>query len=349
MGRQDVGDLEGIRRRAEGWLQARCPDRPGLRLGELRFPEASGESSVTLLLDARWPDGSAEPLVLRMVPPHSEVFESHDLRMQYEMMEIMREEGVPVPPLLGYEPDASLLGSDFYVMGFVEGRIPPDKPPMAFGSWVAELRPEERAAMWGHGLDTLVRIHRIDLARHDFSRLPRARPGEPLVAQELRKWDSMFAPALREGADPELLEAWGWLMEHPPESEALRLCWGDSRVGNVIWRELRPVAVLDWEMANLADPLSDLAWWVWIDRCTCEGLGAPRMSGLPEPREVYARWSERTGLSVANVGWFELFTVVRFAIVLELKFQAMRRTDADAPAPPNFALQFLPALRAALG
>ncbi|MEZ4356737.1 MAG: phosphotransferase [Myxococcota bacterium] len=89
----------------------------------LEFPQASGESSVTLLLDARWPDGAAERYVLRMVPPRSEVFDRHDLRMQFEMMQVMQREGVPAPPLVGYEPDASLLGSDFYVMGFCEGRI----------------------------------------------------------------------------------------------------------------------------------------------------------------------------------------------------------------------------------
>jgi len=343
VGRQDVGDLEALRRRLEGWLERALAERPGLEIPELRFPETSGESSVTLLIGARWPDGGTRRFALRMVPPRSEVFESHDLRMQYQMMQVMHAEGIPAPPLLGYEPDASLLGSEFYVMGFVEGRIPPDIPPMALAGWVKdELDASERAAMWANGLETLAAIHRIDTRRHDLGRLPRAGPGEPAVAAELRKWDSMFKPGLRREAPPGLVPAWEYLMAQPPDSEQVGLCWGDSRVGNVIWRELRPVAVIDWEMANLADPLSDVTWWVWVDRCASLGLGVPPLAGVPEPAEVYERWRERTGASLRHLAWFELFTVARFAIVLERKLEARRR--AGAPLVPNFAAPFLPDL-----
>lgn len=341
MAEQQIGDLEAIRARLETWLQRALPARPGLHIPELRFPEASGESSVTLLFEAHWPDGATRRFVGRMVPPRSEVFESHDLRMQVEMMRILRAEGLPAPNVVGYEPDPSLLGSDFYVMDFVEGRIPPDKPPMAFGSWVmTDLDATARARMWSNGLETLAAIHRIDPTKHDLSRLPRAEPGEPLAAAELRKWNSMFTPALRETADPVVVRAWKHLMQTAPRDGELRLCWGDSRPGNVIWRDERPVAVIDWEMANLADPLSDLTWWVWIDRINCIGLGADPIPGVPAPDEVYAAWHELTGIEVANVPWFELFTATRYAIVLELKFQALRERQPEAVIP-NFTVPFV--------
>lgn len=342
MGKQDIGDLESVRRAVEEWMRSALPDRPGLNVGPLDFPEASGESSVTLIFETTRDDAPPEKFVLRMVPPQSQVFESHDLLMQYRMMEVMHAEGVPAPPLVGYEADPSLVGSDFYVMGFTDGRIPPDNPPMAFGSWVTDdLSAEDRATMWSNGLETLAKIHSIDLAAHDFSRLPRAEPGEPLVAHELRKFDSMYTDALRNDGPPEILDAWTYLVSTPPADGVQRLCWGDSRVGNVIWRDLRPVAVIDWEMANLGDPRSDLAWWIWIDKCNSEGLGCERPTGWPVPEEAYARWSELTGLPTGDMVWWELLTVARFAIVLELKFQAMKADNPDFGGIPNFAASFL--------
>jgi len=347
VGEQEIGDLEEIRRKIEAWMQERMPDRPGLRIDPPSFPTASGESSVTLILEAHWPDGDRERFVLRMAPARSQVFERHDLRMQYQMMDLMRREGIPAPDLLGYEPDVSRLGSDFYVMGFREGRIPPDNPPMAIAGWVKDdLTPDERAKMWRNGQDVLPRIHGIDLDAHRdaLERLPRARPDEPVVAQEIRTFDSMFKPDLRETVDPVILEGWEQLASTPPESEAPALCWGDSRPGNVIFRDLEPVAILDWEMANVSDPLTDLAWWVWIDKCNSEGLGVERLPGLPTPAEIYDRWQRATGRSIRNLPWFELFAVVRYAVILELKFRAMRESNPDMGAPPNFAAGYVPDL-----
>jgi aminoglycoside phosphotransferase (APT) family kinase protein len=344
MGEQDIGDLEAIRRSLEGWMQAQLADRPGLEISHLEFPKASGESSVTLILDAAWPGGEGEQFVFRMAPPKSQVFEKHDLLMQFQMMEIMTAEGLPAPPLVGYEVDPSIVGSDFYVMGFCEGRIPPDNPPMMLGGWLRdEVGAADRAAMWGSGIETIARIHQVDLARHDLSRLPRAGPGEPLLAEDMRTFDSMFKPELRGEADPRIVEGWQYLWETLPADGTPALCWGDSRAGNMIFRDNRVVAVLDWEMANISDPRSDLAWWIWIDRCNSEGLGAERLAGLPVPADVYTRWSELTGRAVEGIEWFELFAVVRFAIILERKFTAMREENPELTIP-NFPAQFIPDL-----
>jgi aminoglycoside phosphotransferase (APT) family kinase protein len=97
-------------------------------------------------------------------------------------------------------------------------------------------------------------------------------------------------------------------------------------------------------MANISDPLTDLAWWVWIDKCNSEGLGVERLGGLPTPAEIYADWRERTGRSIRNMAWFELFAVVRYAVILELKFRAFREMNPGMGIPPNFAAQFIPEL-----
>jgi len=349
MGEQDIGDLEKIRQAIEGWLQTALPDRHGLTINDLNFPKASGESSVTLILDATWSGGGAEKLVFRMAPPTSQVFETHDLLMQYQMMSLMAEEGLPVPSLIGYEPDTSIVGSDFYVMAFCDGRIPTDNPPFHATGWLKDdVSASDRATMWREGLEVLAAIHRIDLEKYDLSRLPRAADGEPILVQELRTFGSMFKPELRTNADPLILEGWELLEADVPQDAEAALCWGDSRVGNVVFRDLSPVAILDWEMANISDPRTDLAWWIWIDRCNSEGLGLERLAGLPDPEEVYQRWHELTGRSIDGMAWFELFAVVRYAFILELKFIAMRQVNSELGNIPNFTVQFIPDLMSAV-
>jgi aminoglycoside phosphotransferase (APT) family kinase protein len=348
MAEQDVGDLEKIRVGIERWLAAKLPDRRGLSIPSLEFPKASGESSVTLILEARSETRGAERFVLRMPPPKSQVFDRHDLKMQFDMMTIMTKEGLPAPPLVGYEADPGLLGSDFYVMGFRAGRIPPDNPPMMIAGWLKEeTTPEQRTTMWTSAVDVLARIHAIDLAKYDLSRLPRAAKGEPLVAQEFRTFDTMFKPELRGVVDPRILEGWDYLRKTLPQGGEPAFCWGDSRPGNIIFDGDVPVAILDWEMANVSDPRTDLAWFIWIDRCNSEGLGATRLPGIPSPASLYERWSARTGREIENIEWFELFAVVRYAIVLERKFEFMRATNPGMVIP-NFPASFIPGLMKAV-
>ena len=345
MGEQDIGDLEEIRVAIEGWLHKAMPDRPGLSIADLNFPKLSGESSVTLILDATWAGGGEGQWVFRMAPPTSQVFEKHDLLMQFQMMSLMAKEGLPAPKLVGYESDASIVGSDFYVMEFCEGRIPSDNPPFSATGWLKdEASARERETMWREGVDVLAAIHQIDLAKYDLDRLPRAAEGEPILAQELRTFDSLFNPELRRTADPLILEGWKLLQATVPTDAEAALCWGDSRVGNVIFRDASPVAILDWEMANISDPRTDLAWWVWLDRCNSEGLGLERLAGIPTAHEMYEQWHRKTGRSIEGIAWFELFAVVRFAFILELKFIAMREANPDFGVIPNYSVQFIPAL-----
>ena len=171
MARHDLGDLEKIRVNLESWLRDKLPDAQQLTLGDLSFPEESGESSVSLILKANI-KGEEKRFICRMKPRDSQVFTDHDLPLQYNLMKIAGENGIPVPPLLGFEADATLVESDFYIMGFVDGLIPTDNPPFAFGSWVTELSDGERSTMWRNGLETLAKIHQINLDDYDISGIP---------------------------------------------------------------------------------------------------------------------------------------------------------------------------------
>lgn len=334
MGKQDVGDLEIIRQNLEMWLSKKLDSPVDFTLGELNFPEASGESSVTLIFTAYWQESGAKiekQFVMRMAPRESQVFVSHDLYLQYGLMEIMHEEGIPAPELVGYEKDSTMMGSDFYIMHFVDGLIPPDNPPMCWGSWVSELTSEERATMWNNGLDTMAKIHKIDIAKYDFPNLPRSKANEAPAAYEIARYEDMMKEGMRPNADPIITEAWGYLKDNMPAEGPRRLCWGDSRPGNVIWKDLAPIAMIDWEIAGIGDPLTDLAWWFWIDYCNSVGIGGEKMTGIPEFSDGYQRWHEITGLPIDNIAYYELFVLVRFAIIMERKLVHM------IPDDPNFA------------
>src|SRR5690606_8522169 len=98
---------------------------------------------------------------------------------------------------------------------------------------------------------------------------------------------------------------------------------GDARIGNMIFRDRRCVAVLDWEMATLGPPEMDLGWFLLLDRHHSEGIGVPRLAGLPGPAETVARYEERLGRRVAHLAFWELFAAWRFAVILRRVAQQM--------------------------
>ncbi len=324
MARHELGDMEQIRQHLEGWMRQHIPGSEQLELGKLSFPEESGESSVSLILRAS-NRGQEVGYICRMQPRDSQIFHEHDLRLQYNLMKLAGEHGVPVPPLLGFEEDPRLLGSDFYLMGFVEGLVPADNPPYVFGSWVTELSDAQRATMWENGLSTLALIHGINVENSPVPNLPEAPAGAPPAQHELDKIKALVTEDITCRISPVLLDALSYLDGHIPAEGVRRLCWGDSRPGNIIWSELKPAAVIDWEMAGIADPLLDVSWWYWIDYVNCVGLGLERLGGLPKLEDLYSRWHALTGLPVARTEYFDLFSATRYAIILERKFLAMEK------------------------
>ena len=324
MAKHELGDMEYLRAQLEQWIRAHVPVADNIELNELSFPESSGESSVSLIINAQ-NQGKEVKFVCRMKPLNSEVFDEHDLPLQYQLMQLAAANGVPVPPLLGQEQDESLIGSDFYLMGFVDGLIPADNPPYAFGSWVTELGDNERATMWHSGLETLARIHQINLDDHDISGIPASAADASPAGHEIDKFNALITEEIRNRMDPVILEGLEYLNDQAPSTGFRRLCWGDARVGNVIWQNLEPQAIIDWEMASIGDPLQDLSWWYWIDYANSVGLGLERLGGLPSLEEMRAQWHNLTGLSLDHAAYYDLFAVVRYAIILERKFLAMEQ------------------------
>jgi aminoglycoside phosphotransferase (APT) family kinase protein/putative sterol carrier protein len=306
-----------------------------VRVENLSVPSA-GLSNETLLCDLRYVQNGTlrrERLVLRLEPAQRLVFPDYDLSVQWRILDALAATDVHVPRVRWIEPDAAVLGSPFYVMERVDGVIPSDVPPYHAAGFMTELGPAERAALWWHGLEEMARIHRLDPDALGLGFLAKTRFGTEPLEQELGYWSHYLAWAARGTPQPTTEAALTWLRENRPPSPRRRLCWGDARLPNLIFRGDAVVGVLDWEMAFLGDPAADLAWWLFLDWHHSEGNRIPRLVGLPSREETIARWERLTGLECGDLRYWEIFAAMRFAVIMVRVAAIMQEVGTPTPTP----------------
>jgi aminoglycoside phosphotransferase (APT) family kinase protein len=103
----------------------------------------------------------------------------------------------------------------------------------------------------------------------------------------------------------------------PKGEPALAQCWGDSRIGNILYDDRGEVlAVLDWEMVHVGNPIGDLVWFLLLDRHHSESCGVPRLEGFPSHEATVARWAELTGRDARDLGWWMALGACRYAAIL---------------------------------
>ena len=337
-----IEDIDGTRHKLESWISSnRGRD---VRIEELSIPEATGMSNVTLLFDITWDeDGQqrSEPLVARLQPAiERPVFPDYDLSLQYEVMDAVgRCSDIPVPELCGLETDNSLLGVQFYLMKRAEGRIPTDMPPYNMDGWMMhETSLEKRQHLWRTSVDTMARFHQLDYQEMGFGKL--LVPGKTPLQQQLIYWENYLNWAL-EGAGHAIGQrALDWLQANQPNEEPTVLCWGDARLGNIIFKPSLDgiAAVLDWEMAVLGNPVQDLAWFNYLDATFAEGLGMPRLDGLPTYEQTIAQWEQASGFSARDYDYYQIFAGMRFGLIMS---RIMLATGQDSEVQNSFACQLL--------
>jgi aminoglycoside phosphotransferase (APT) family kinase protein len=329
------------RERLAGWVAARWP---GARIGDVRVP-ANGYSNETLTFDVHTAEGTVEPVVARVEADGHRVLPHPRLAEQARVMSVLRATDVPVPRVHGFEADPSVLGAPFMVMERVAGLVPPDFPSYHRAGWVAELSPGARARLWWSGVEALHRVHRVD---HGLVRFAGRHPaGSPDPGTRLAYWTRHVSHfGVR---SPVVAAALDWLRGHlPPVRRAPVLQWGDARLGNLVYDGGRPVAVLDWEMLGLGPPEADLAWFLHLDRFLSEGLGLPRLPGLPGRDETVARYQKLAGHAVSDLCFHEVFAATLFALITA---RVTRLSIAQGLVPEGFPLHdnAVRLLKAALG
>ena len=226
---------------------------------------------------------------------------------------------MPVPTAPWWEPDPTALGSPFFVMERVDGIVASDNPPYVFGGWVVDLGPEGRKQLEDGVVQVLAGLHAIDVTAADVGFLERPEYGETPLDQHLgyQRWYYDWARGDRRFT--QIDRALDWLEANRPEDEGPTvLNWGDARLGNTMFRDGVPVAVLDWEMAALGAPEVDLAWAVHLHDFFKDLAVRFEMDPLEDffPRDrVIATYEALTGRPVQNYDYYEVFAAVRYSIV----------------------------------
>ncbi|HTP82778.1 MAG TPA: phosphotransferase [Alphaproteobacteria bacterium] len=270
-----------------------------------------GQSNPTFLIESdgrRW--------VLRKKPPGKLLPSAHMVEREYRVIRALAGTGVPVPAARLLCEDAGIIGTPFYVMDHVEGRVFTD--PTLPG-----LTPAARSGVYAAMAGTLARLHAVDwraVGLADYGR------PENYVARQIARWSKQYE-ASKTGEIPAMDRLTEWLPRHIPAREETTLAHGDYRLGNLIFHasEPRVVAVLDWELSTLGHPLADLGYNCMLyhlpaDLPTVRGFGDTDLAalGIPDERQYVATYARHTGRDPgADWPFFLAFSLFRYAAIVQ--------------------------------
>ena len=292
--------------------------------------DSNGMSSETIILTGRWEqDGKhvEEKWVARVAPTAQDVPVFIDYRMdhQFDVIRLVGElTDVPVPRVRWIEPTGDLLGSPFFLMDLVEGIVPPDVMPYTFGgNWFADAPAAKQRELQDATVEVLAKLHAIPDASRTFGFLADSDPpGDTPLRRRLNWLTAWYEFAVPDIGRSELVEtALGWLEDNFPADVAAGepvLSWGDARIGNVLYRDYRPVAVLDWEMATLGPRELDVSWIIFAHMVFQELGGLAGLPGLPDvmrEEDVRATYRTLTGVELGDLRWFYVYSAVIWCCV----------------------------------
>ena len=318
-------DPTAVERALSEWVATRLaadgsPPREPVQV-ELHGAPASGNSNVTVPLTARW-DGMTEELVLRMQTTTNQIFLDADVLREARVLDgLTFGSAVPAPRVRWTESDPAILGHPFFLMERLPGTVPHGMPSIHVDGWLPGLTPEQRVVLWRSAMDALASVHRVDWrAQHAF--LADA-PNGTTLAQRMEHLTRWYDWACAGRAFPVTDAGLEYLRDALPELESAPtvLCWGDPRVGNMIFADDgRCVGILDWELASLAPAALDLGWWCVMEEFQTVAHGIDPLPGWPDRDTTVAHYEAITSTRVPDLLWYEVLaawvltvTVIRMA------------------------------------
>ncbi|HYA69097.1 MAG TPA: phosphotransferase family protein [Acidimicrobiales bacterium] len=307
-GRRDDGQL---RSGLVAWWAERHPERAGVEVDELQRPSA-GRSNETVLATLEWSEGSA-PIVVRM-PTLVPSFPEYDLLAQSALQAALVAAGLPAPRPLAVEEDERWLGTPFFVMARIGGRPVGDVP--ALDPWLCGIDESVQRRIHTGFLSLLARVNRIDWRQAGLDRsLPGSTGG---LASELVRWHDYVQWAANGRPTTGLVDLGRWCGEHLPRSSPpLSLCWGDARVGNVLFDETGNVAgALDWELASIGPAEMDIAWYLAMDELTTT-IVEKTVPGFLDRSDALRFYETQLGRDLEDLDWHEVFAVYRAAAIAD--------------------------------
>lgn len=305
------------------WLSTVLPVAPEVTVES--GVDSTGMSSETIILTARW-EGQEQKFVARVAPTTQDVpvFPTYRLDHQFEVIRQVGElTDVPVPRVRWIENTGEVLGAPFFLMDYVEGVVPPDVMPYTFGgNWFADAPAEQQRKLQDASVKVLASLHSIPHAENTFSFLNEGLTGDSALRKHfgwVKSWYDFAVPDI--GRSPLVERTFEWLQQHWPDEADARepvLNWGDARVGNVLYQDFEPVAVLDWEMVTLGPRELDVAWMIYAHKVFQELAGLATLPGLPgvmREEDVRATYQELTGVELSDLNWFYVYSGVMWACV----------------------------------
>ena len=265
---------------------------------------AGGHSNLTYSVT----DADGSMFVLRR-PPLGHVLESaHDMGREHRIISALQGSEVPVARTLGLCTDAEVNEAPFYIMDYVSG-------PVLHDADAARQLPEaEREALGLHVIDVLAALHRIEPDQVGLGDLGRK---EAYLARQLKRWNKQWE-ASKTHEIPEMEESARLLEERMPEQIGASIVHGDYRLGNMIVGDGRILAVLDWELCTLGDPLADVGYLLnsWTQPGEVEGDVTPTAAGGFIDRDVMtARYAAATGRDLEGIAYYRAFSHWRLAAI----------------------------------
>lgn len=306
-----------------GWMEANVPAFEG-PLSVRKF--AGGQSNPTYRIDS--PSGS---YVLRRKPFGPLLPSAHAVDREYRVIAGLHPTGFPVAKPYGLCEDESVLGAAFYVMQMVEGRTLWD------GALPDAKSPADRTATYHAMIDTLADLHKVDYEAAGLGDY--GRPGN-YFERQVGRWTKQYRGSQTDDL-PAMEKLIAYLPTSLPEQKRTSIVHGDYRIDNMIFHPTEPrvLAVLDWELSTLGDPMADLAYLLmnWVTepegRSGVKGLDFDAL-GIPRMEAMIERYAARTGLDeVPDMNWYFAFNLFRLAgIVQGIKKRVIDGTASNARA-----------------
>jgi len=271
-----------------------------------------GQSNPTYLLE-----GSSDRYVLRRKPPGKLLKSAHAVDREFRVISALYGADFPVPRPYTLCEDEEVIGTAFYIMEFVEGRI-------FWDLHLPNANPEGRAALYDHMNETIARLHSIDyeaLGLDDFGK-----PGN-YFARQISRWSGQYR-ASETGSVNSMDALIEWLPENIPTDDSASIVHGDYRLDNMVIHPTRPrvLAVLDWELSTIGHPLADFTYHLMAWQMPDIGIGSTGLLGLdlaelgiPSEQNYIQRYCERTGRSggIENRNFYSAFNFFRIAAILQ--------------------------------
>jgi aminoglycoside phosphotransferase (APT) family kinase protein len=284
-----------------------------------QFP--AGFSNLTYLLRA-----GAEEFVLRRPPFGAKIKTAHDMGREFLILSRLYPVYAKVPRPVLYCDDESVVGAPFYLMERVKGVILRARPPEGL-----QLSPEVMRRLSESFIENLVEIHAIDYEAAGLGDMGRPKG---YVSRQIEGWTKRYHNARTDDV-PEIEKLAGWLAAHAPEDSGRALIHNDYKYDNVVFASddlSRVVAVLDWEMATVGDPLMDfgttLGYWVdpddpseWQQR----GFGLTTLPGNLSRRDLVEFYARETGRDVGDVVFYFAYALLKVAVIVQQIYHRYRQ------------------------